>query len=319
MTALVPEVSPELPRYRNFIQDSIRWNGFAFRPGDIVISTPPKAGTTWTQMLCALLIFDSADLPRPLAELSPWLDQLTNDLPTIVQLLESQQHRRFIKTHTPLDGLPVSDGVTYLVVGRDPRDVAISWDHHVANVDFDKLVPIRAAAVGLDDLAELDDGLVPPPEDPEERFWQWVDLDENSLSGVTLRTVLHHLRTGWERIDDPQVALFHYSDLLADLPGQLGRLAEVLEIDVSPSRVEELADAATFAEMRGRADEIVPNSIHGFWRSNTEFFHRGESGQWRDLIAARPDGDARYWARVEALAAPDLASWAHRGWLGTDG
>src|SRR5262249_38699700 len=35
-----------------------RWEGFEFRPGDIVISTPKKCGTTWTQMLCALLIFD---------------------------------------------------------------------------------------------------------------------------------------------------------------------------------------------------------------------------------------------------------------------
>ena len=309
----------EVPRYRTFIHDSARWNGFQHRPGDIVISTPPKSGTTWTQMLCALLIFDSTELSRPLAELSPWLDQLTNDLPTVLALLEAQEHRRFIKTHTPLDGLPQSDDVTYLVVGRDPRDVSISWDHHISNVDFDKLVSIRAAAVGLDDLAELGEDPEVPSDDPAERFWQWVDLDESRLSGVTLRSVLHHLDTGWQRIDDPNVALFHYADLLADLPGQLRRLAEVLEIELPAARIGELAEAATFAEMRGRADEIVPNSIHGFWRSNTEFFHRGESGQWREIVEATPGGDARYWARVEAIASPGLATWAHQGWLGTDG
>ncbi|MDF2758993.1 MAG: hypothetical protein K0S99_1625, partial [Thermomicrobiales bacterium] len=42
-------------RYRSIIADSARWDGFAFRPGDVVISTPPKSVTTWTQMLCALL------------------------------------------------------------------------------------------------------------------------------------------------------------------------------------------------------------------------------------------------------------------------
>jgi hypothetical protein len=58
-------------RYRSIIADSARWDGFAFRPGDIVITTPPKCGTTWTQMLCALLIFDGSVFPAPLAVVPP--------------------------------------------------------------------------------------------------------------------------------------------------------------------------------------------------------------------------------------------------------
>jgi aryl sulfotransferase len=46
-----------LIRYSNMVWDSARWEGFELRPDDIVISTPPKCGTTWTQMICALLIF----------------------------------------------------------------------------------------------------------------------------------------------------------------------------------------------------------------------------------------------------------------------
>ncbi len=46
----------------NMLLDSRRWDGFEFRADDIVISTPPKCGTTWTQMITALLIFDTADL-----------------------------------------------------------------------------------------------------------------------------------------------------------------------------------------------------------------------------------------------------------------
>jgi hypothetical protein len=99
-----------LKRYRSFVADSARWKGFAFRPGDIAISTPPKCGTTWTQMLCALLAFDTADLPRPLAEISPWLDMQTRSLDSVVADLQAQTHRRFIKTHTPLDGRGVTTG-----------------------------------------------------------------------------------------------------------------------------------------------------------------------------------------------------------------
>jgi hypothetical protein len=72
--------------------------------GDIVISTPKKCGTTWTQMLCALLIFDGAHFPKPLEQLSPWLDMRNRPIEDVRAALARQTHRRFIKTHTPLDG-----------------------------------------------------------------------------------------------------------------------------------------------------------------------------------------------------------------------
>ncbi len=111
-------------RYRSLIQDSARWDGFVMRPTDVVISTPPKCGTTWTQMLCALLIFDGPRFPAPLSQLSPWLDQTVRPLDEVYALYDAQQHRRFIKTHTPLDGLPLQNDVTYLVVGRDPPSLS---------------------------------------------------------------------------------------------------------------------------------------------------------------------------------------------------
>src|SRR5918998_5505162 len=160
-------------RYRSIVADSGRWDGFAFRPGDVVISTPPKSGTTWTQMLCALLIFDGPDFPAPLEQMSPWLDMSIRPLGEVTAALAAQTHRRFIKTHTPLDGLPLHPDVTYLVVGRDPRDVMISWEHHDANMDIEYFLALRAAAVGNEDLAELPAWRV-PSEDPAERFRSFV-------------------------------------------------------------------------------------------------------------------------------------------------
>src|SRR5687767_10791972 len=58
---LMADAQTPRPRYRSIIADSARWDGFVFRPGDVVISTPPKSGTTWMQMLCALLIFDGPE------------------------------------------------------------------------------------------------------------------------------------------------------------------------------------------------------------------------------------------------------------------
>ena len=97
-------------RYRSFLFDSVRWDGFALRPGDIIISTPPKCGTTWMQMICALLIFRTPAFDRPLDLISPWLEMLTRPRADVVADLEAQSHRRFIKSHTPLDGLPAARG-----------------------------------------------------------------------------------------------------------------------------------------------------------------------------------------------------------------
>ena len=44
-------------RYQGTLYDSNRWDGFELA-GDIIIAAPPKCGTTWTQMICALLILN---------------------------------------------------------------------------------------------------------------------------------------------------------------------------------------------------------------------------------------------------------------------
>ena len=187
--------------FKTFVYDSTRWEGFAFRDGDIVISTPAKCGTTWMQMLCALLLFRTPDLPLPSAVLSPWLDMTTRPLDEVRADLDAQTHRRFIKSHTPLPGIPWDDRVTYLTVARDPRDVALSWENHMANMDLDRLIELRAATVGLDDLAELGlaDGLPTPPPELRDRFWRWIEGDGTvSRSGLERARRARQLLLGGE-------------------------------------------------------------------------------------------------------------------------
>jgi len=264
-----------MERYRNIVMDNARWGGFVFRDGDIVISTPAKCGTTWTQTICALLIFGTTELPAPVDLLSPWLDQTLRPLDDVSAQLAAQTHRRFIKTHTPLDGLPWDDRVTYIAVGRDPRDVAMSWDNHMANIDFAAMFDLRGKAVGNDDLPELMGDLKPPDPDEAARFWSWVETTDDPMGGLAGTT--HHLKTFWDVREKPNVILLHYSDLKADLAGQMKALAERLglAIDVTP----ELVNAATFDEMRKHAAEVGPNQTESIWLDRERFFHKGTNGQ----------------------------------------
>ena len=298
--------------YRTIVSDSSRWDGFPFRPGDVVISTPSKSGTTWMQMLCALLIFDGPVFPAPLEEVSPWLDVCTRPLAEVTAALAAQTHRRVIKTHTPLDGIPLHTDVTYLVVGRDPRDVAISFEHHLANLDVARVLALRAAVVGNEDLAELPEPRV-PSEDPAERFRTFVAAETRADPPPTLASVLHYLDTGWQHRHDSNVTLFHYADLQADLAGELLRLARVLGIPCSPERVRELALEASLARMRERSADLAPGASQQYWKDVRAFFRSGGSGEWRARLS--PSDLAAYEARVATLVGPELAAWAHGGRL----
>jgi hypothetical protein len=257
------------------------------------------------------LIFDGPAFSAPLDQVSPWLDLCNRPLDEVTATLAAQTHRRFIKTHTPLDGLQLQDDVTYLVVGRDPRDVAISMEHHVANLDFARFLELRAAAVGNEDLAELPARRV-PSEDPVERFRTFV-ADETPGGAPTLASVLHHLDTGWQHRREPNVALFHYADLTADLTGELLRLGRVLGILCSVERARELASEASLARMRERSADVTPSALLGMWKDARAFFRSGGTGEWRERLSAA-DLEA-YDARVAQLVGPDLAAWAHGGRL----
>jgi aryl sulfotransferase len=299
-------------RYEGTVYDSSRWDGFELRRGDIIISTPPKCGTTWTQMICALLVLQEPELPLPLDKLSPWIDMVTRARTEVFADLAAQTHRRFIKTHTPLDGIPHDPTVTYICVGRDPRDVALSMDRHIDNTDVGAFLDARQRAAAIDGI-ELDP-LPPRPPRPNgerDRFWQWVDDDTPSTHvGSSLRRTVEHLHTFRDAADGLDVVCLHYDALRVDLEGQMRELATHLGIEVDEDRWPHLVDAATFQSMRDRADTTVPAGGREHWIDPAAFFSRGTSGQWHELL---DDNDlARYGARVRVLASDDLVEWLHR-------
>jgi len=300
----VPEA---LTRYQTSLEDSARWEGFRFRPGDIVISAPSKTGTTWTQMICALLVFQTADLPAPLTTLSPWMDMCVRPVSQVFEHLEAQTHRRFVKTHTPLDGVPADSRVTYLAVARHPLDVAVSLRHQGNNLDRDVIGRLLSepapSETGSSSLAASDE---------RSSLLRWMNNDQSPLENLdSLRGLIWQTSMAWSRRDQPNVVLVHYSDLSTDLEAGMRRIADRLEVVVPDQTWPGLVEAATFALMKKRSADLVPDERLGIMKSTDAFFRSGSGGEWRQWLT---DEDlARYDARVAELAAPDLAAWLHHG------
>jgi len=287
-------------RYRSADEDSARWRTFEHRPGDIVISTRSKHGTTWMQMICALLVLQRADLPAPLARLSPWLDWRVEPRAAVFDRLQAQRHRRFIKTHTPLDGLPLHPRVTYIVVARHPLDAALSLYHQSANIDRRR-------------LAELTGGSTPSPghEQPSPAEWlrAWIAADPAPADALdSLPGVLHHLSDAWARRHDLDVVFVHYDSLLGNLGAEMQQLAAHLSIPIEPARLAGLVAAATFESMRSRADLLAPDPM-GVLIDRDRFFRAGVSGQARVQLTGADL--ARYGERTAAHAPTDLVEWLH--------
>ncbi len=313
-------------RYQCEDEDSARWDGFDFRPGDIVISTRSKSGTTWMQQICALLIFQTPELPAPLGRLSPWLDWLITPREQVVARLEAQQHRRFIKTHTPLDGLPSDERVTYIVVGRHPLDMAVSLYYQSGNINRDRVRELTSQ-YGPEDARKPRPAL-------HEWLVSWIDSQDRPEEQLdSLPGAMWHLSDAWVRRtslvgeapavdgdlvapDDrrspgarPAVLLVHYDDLCADLGGQMSRLAGLLGIDVAEEKWPDLVRAATFDHMRARAAAQAP-CTGGILKDPAAFFRRGCPGAGDEAL--EPGELARYYQRTKRLAPPDLLTWLHR-------
>ncbi len=286
-------------RYTSADEDSARWDGFPFRAGDIVISTRSKSGTTWMQMICALLIFRTPELPAPLSTLSPWLDWLINPRDQVYAHLEAQQHRRFIKTHTPLDGIPLDSRATYIVVARHPLDMAVSLFHQGDNLDRHRIAELTGGPSPAGTPAAR-----PPIHDA---LITWIDRDVAPADALdSLPGVMWHLTDAWRRRHERNVVLVHYADLSGDLGGEMTRIAGRLGL---PAPEPELIEAAGFAQMRARAKELAPDPA-GILKDTGAFFRRGSSGAGRELLTEAEF--AHYLDRTATMAPDDMLTWLHR-------
>ncbi len=255
--------------YRHYAWDSARWQGFEPRAGDIQVCTPYKAGTTWMQMICALLVFQRTPFHLPLAEISPWMDLRAAPIEEIHALFAAQSHRRIIKTHTALDGLPWFPEATYICVERDPRDIFVSMMNHMQNANPD------ADAMFARERREAGESPPPLPEEPNALFRHW--LTQASFpwegDGAPYWSVFHHGETFWAARDEPNVLMVHYSDLKDDLEAEMRRIAAALEITVPEARWPDLVAAASFEAMKKDADRLAPDTNYKMWKDNARFFN----------------------------------------------
>jgi aryl sulfotransferase len=299
----------QLHEYRNHHLDSTRWEHYKVRDGDIVVTTAYKAGTTWTQRMLAAMILgvDSDVAAAGLMSVSPWIDaRFQGPIDAVIEAVEAQEHRRFVKSHLAADGLRFFPEAKYVVVGRDTRDVFMSlWNHYTAYTDL---------AYSLFNDPDRPGAEFPhAPAEPRDLWPHWIAEGwfEWEPDGWPFWSHHHHLSTWWQCRDLPNVHFVHYADMLADTEGEMRRLAAFCEIDVPESSWPAIVAAVQLDQMRKDAtsgDEDPAAFI--FEGGVTRFLYKGTNGRWRDVLTA---DDVALYEQAAATLEPTLRRWLEGG------
>ena len=293
---LAPVLGPAARLYRGQVTRPERWATWVPRKGDILVCTPSKSGTTWTQTILAMLVHGGADLPAKLPVLSPWVDaDLGVSASEVAAALAAQTGRRVVKTHTPADGFPVWQGVTVIAVYRHPLDVFFSMRKHVAN-----------RSTGVDDHP-----MSGPVSQALQTFTNGAS-DINQIEADNLSNLaMHYTKTVLSgRL--PGIKTFHYSDMIQDGRRAVQALAKAAGIDADVRVIDKVTEATAFGAMKAKAADYAPVGGTGFWRFDADFFDSASSRKWEGKLSK--DEIERYNARLEELIPESSArSWLEDG------
>lgn len=174
----------------------------------------------------AMLLHGTTELPEPLSKLSPWLDYSPTPLEDILPVYGSQDGRRLIKTHTPVDGLPLVNGTHAISVLRNPLDALRSMRRHVSNM----VNPPN----GDPFLANEDDVILRGIELP---------FEPTSVDEVSLELLVRHLRAATNPLVETgrSVMMVHYSDMKRDLHKVVRHVASEIHAHAAPEFLENLS------------------------------------------------------------------------------
>lgn len=296
--------------FRDWTSDSRRWNDFSPRPGDVVVATAPKCGTTWTQRIVGMLLRQSA-APVALAEEMPWIDARSRPIEPVLAAVEVQPGRRSLKTHSPLDAIPFYDDLLYIHVARDPRDACMSWHNHTSGY-----TPVVRAMLDQNGLNDENIGCAwpMPPSDPADFFRAFLrDPQFAPHTEFTIAEFCDLERSYWAVRRRPNVLLVHYNDLKADLDGEMRRIAAFCGVETPPALWPDLVAAADFGAMKRDGAALLPTAAMIWEGGADQFLHQGTNQRWRDV--ATPDDLVLYEAAANEGMSPNLKSWAEHGRL----
>lgn len=253
---------------------------FRARPGDILITTAPKAGTTWMQQILHQLRTGGDSSFTSIDTVVPWLERQRHGKSwrEILEYFESLPNPRIFKTHCTFPQTPGSDVVRLILSSRDPRDCCVSFYHHLLD---------------MTDEARERHGVQRP-----------VSFDDYLEHWLAFGAWYRNIASWWPHIHDGNLLWLRYEDMKADLSGCIDRLLLFLGWSLTNEQRRRILEYCSFDWMKTNAEKFTRETD-----SDTPAFKRGgcirkgKTGDYRNLLTTAHE--ERILAKAKAELTPE--------------
>lgn len=255
---------------------------FKPRASDVLITTAPKAGTTWMQQILHQLRtggdadFDSIDA------VVPWLELQREgmSLHDIISRFENIHDPRIFKTHCTYEQTPGSETVKIIMSSRDPRDCCVSFYHHVMDMTED-----ARKRVGFDQYHTLDDV-----------FEAWLQY----------AAWYRNIQSWWPHFHDDNVLWLRYEDMKRSAENSIDQIITFLGWDITPDQRSKVLEYSSFEWMKTHSEKFTRQG--GSAKPSFKpggFIRKGRVGDHKTKLSTEQERrileKARQWLEPECL------------------
>ncbi len=236
-----------------------------YLPGehDVVVATYEKSGTNWMLQIVHQVATVGHGQFAHIHDVAPWPDAPGGQTSVAVPLeaptwREAPTGLRPVKTHLPREATPLTDAARYVAVIRDPKDVVVSSYYFVLGIALGPLMPSVGTWV---ELFLSEQGFAPSG-------GPWPE----------------HVAGWWAERHRSNVLALRYEELVADLPGGIGRAADLMGVDLDPDARERVRSHSTFSAMRAVSERFDLGPFTPLGSQQTRMVRRGAAGGSAELL-----------------------------------
>uniref|UniRef100_A0A8D0BCE3 Sulfotransferase n=1 Tax=Salvator merianae TaxID=96440 RepID=A0A8D0BCE3_SALMN len=268
-----------VPMINSFAKVMTEVENFEAHPGDLLISTYPKSGTTWISEVIDM-IYKEGDTEKcrqePIYMRVPFLEFAVPEVPKGIELLRKAPRPCLIKTHLPVQLLPKSfweKDCKMIYVARNAKDVLVSYYH------FYQMAKVH-----------------PDP-------GTWDEFLEKFMAGdVAFGSWYDHVKDWWDKRKEQRMLYLFYEDLKEDPQREIRKVMEFLERPPDAQLVEKIAKHTSFKEMSQNQMAnytSIPSSLMD--HAVSPFMRKGITGDWKNYftVAQNERFDADYKQQME--------------------